>query len=203
MSDESRRSTAYVRRCADLPVQPPAWRGWAVFAAALAATFLLGLLAASILQRREEARHAACRCSQIGRWETGRRQVGRELSARVRQLPARWPTTTTQDQVRRRPSQRDYLAETPANVILFAGYGFAKDYKQARGHVHAIEDVTGDASGSAPTTPATCWTCKSPDVPRLMDELGAGEVLRRDVRRPASRRSRTRSAASTATSRTR
>jgi nitrite reductase (cytochrome c-552) len=36
--------------------QPPAWRGWAVFIAAVAGTFLLGLLAASILQRREEAR---------------------------------------------------------------------------------------------------------------------------------------------------
>ena len=36
--------------------QPPAWRGWMLFLAAMVATFLLGLLAASILERREEAR---------------------------------------------------------------------------------------------------------------------------------------------------
>ena len=40
---------------ATAPVQPPAWRGWAVLAAALVATFVLGLLAASILERRQEA----------------------------------------------------------------------------------------------------------------------------------------------------
>ena len=70
--------------------------------------------------------------------------------------------------------QRDYLQATPANVILFAGYGFAKDYRQARGHVHAIEDVTATKRVNE-KTPATCWTCKSPDVPRMMDKLGGPE----------------------------
>ena len=32
-------------------------------------------------------------------------------------------------------------------MILFAGYGFAKEYRQARGHVHSVEDVTQDAAG--------------------------------------------------------
>jgi len=56
-------------------------------------------------------------------------------------------------------------------VILFAGYGFAKDYRQARGHLHAIEDVT-KTERISPKTPATCWTCKSPDVLRLMNAIG-------------------------------
>jgi nitrite reductase (cytochrome c-552) len=66
---------------------------------------------------------------------------------------------------------RDYLEETPANVILFAGYSFAKEYRQARGHVYAIEDVT-KTQRITPKTPATCWTCKSPDVLRLMHAMG-------------------------------
>jgi nitrite reductase (cytochrome c-552) len=66
---------------------------------------------------------------------------------------------------------RDYLAETPANAILFAGYAFAKDYRQARGHAHTVEDVSKTPRISA-KSPATCWTCKSPDVPRLMHEMG-------------------------------
>lgn len=70
---------------------------------------------------------------------------------------------------------RDYLEETPANVILFGGYGFAKEYRQARGHEYTIEDVTETKRVGA-ATPATCWTCKSPDVPRLMCEFGKKEL---------------------------
>ena len=133
------------------------------------ATFLLGLLAASILPRREEARQQVP-LRPIGQWETDSSKWGENYPARVRSLQedgrfdhAR-PSTAG-------PSQRDYLEETPANVILFAGYGFAKEYRQARGHVHAIEDVTATKRVNE-KTPATCWTCKSPDVPRLMHTLG-------------------------------
>ena len=66
---------------------------------------------------------------------------------------------------------RDYLEETPANVILFAGFGFGKDYIQARGHWYATEDVAHSPRVN-PNTPASCWYCKSPDVPRLIGEWG-------------------------------
>ena len=36
---------------------------------------------------------------------------------------------------------RDYLAEHPNLVVLWAGYPFSLDYNQARGHYHALEDV--------------------------------------------------------------
>jgi nitrite reductase (cytochrome c-552) len=66
---------------------------------------------------------------------------------------------------------RDYLEETPANVILFSGYAFAKQYQQARGHVYAVQDVKATIR-TGPASPATCFTCKSPDAPRLMQEMG-------------------------------
>ena len=87
-----------------------------------------------------------------------------------------WPTAPAETKYGG-ATQRDYLAATPANVILFAGYGFGKDYRQARGHVHAVEDVTKTLRVDA-KTPATCWTCKSPDVPRLMHEMGKDGVRR-------------------------
>lgn len=67
--------------------------------------------------------------------------------------------------------QRDYLEADPRQVILFAGYGFSKDYLQARGHVYAVDDIKA-TERIKPGLAATCWTCKSPDVPRLMDEMG-------------------------------
>ncbi len=166
---------------------PPAWRGWALLAAAAAATFLLGILAASILQRREEARQELP-LRPVGPWETRSSKWGenypREYEAYKKMADSGRPTKYGG------ASQRDYLEATPANVILFAGYSFAQEYRQARGHVHSVEDVTGTKRISD-KTPATCWTCKSPDVPRLMHAMGPGkfyaarfEALKTEITHP-------------------
>lgn len=78
----------------------------------------------------------------------------------------------------------DVLAQRPEMVILWAGYAFSKDYTTPRGHMHAIEDVTRTLRVGSPTVtgkepqPATCWVCKSPDVPRMMQELGVAEFYK-------------------------
>ncbi len=69
---------------------------------------------------------------------------------------------------------RDMLKEHPAQVILWAGYAFSIDYNAPRGHFYAVEDNINSLRTGAPTdkssgpSPTACWTCKSPDVPRLM-----------------------------------
>jgi len=149
----------------------PAWLGWLLFSAALIATFLLGFLATSILERRQEARTPAP-LRPIADFET-------DSSKWSESFPRQYDTyrQMADDTTRTKyggADPRDYLAETPANVILFAGYGFAKEYRQARGHVYAVEDVSRTRRVGQ-NTPATCWSCKSPDVPRLMAEMGAAE----------------------------
>ncbi|WP_425482150.1 ammonia-forming nitrite reductase cytochrome c552 subunit [Budvicia diplopodorum] len=70
------------------------------------------------------------------------------------------------------------LDEYPDMVILWAGYPFAKDYKKARGHFYAITDIRASLRTGAPVKdtdgplPMACWSCKSPDVARLIDEGG-------------------------------
>ncbi len=152
------------------PTAASAWRGWAFFLLFAAGTFLLGLLAASVLERRQEARPRPP-LKEIDAWEADSAVWGetfpRQYDAYLRMK---------QDEARTKyggPFPRDYLDETPANVILFAGYGFAREYRQARGHVYAVEDVT-QTERVGEKTPATCWTCKSPDVPRRMAEYGGG-----------------------------
>jgi len=139
-----------------------------LFLAALAGTFLLGILAASILQRREEARQQPP-LEPIGPLETDSSKWGVNWPREYDRYKMMLDSTTKTRYGGSFP--RDYLEETPANVILFAGYGFAKEYRQARGHVHAIDDVTATQRVTA-KTPATCWTCKSPDVVRLMHSMG-------------------------------
>lgn len=72
----------------------------------------------------------------------------------------------------------DLLAADPNLVVLWAGYGFAKDYNAPRGHMYALTDVRATLRTGAPHSvkdgpmPMACWSCKSPDVPRVIEEQG-------------------------------
>ncbi|SHH94170.1 ammonia-forming cytochrome c nitrite reductase [Ferrimonas marina] len=72
----------------------------------------------------------------------------------------------------------DLLEENPNLVILWGGYGFMKDYNKARGHQFAVTDVIQTLRTGAPMgdkdgpMPAACWSCKTPDVARLIEEKG-------------------------------
>ncbi|WP_298443705.1 ammonia-forming cytochrome c nitrite reductase [uncultured Ferrimonas sp.] len=72
----------------------------------------------------------------------------------------------------------DVLADDPNLVVLWAGYGFSKDYNKARGHHYTITDIRNTLRTGGPTgkedgpMPMACWSCKSPDVPRYIDTNG-------------------------------
>nr|WP_306346042.1 ammonia-forming nitrite reductase cytochrome c552 subunit [Vibrio thalassae] len=83
-----------------------------------------------------------------------------------------WKETSESEEI------EDALAHDPNMVILWAGYGFAKDYNKARGHFYALDDVRQTLRTGGPTDPKSgpmpmaCWSCKSPDVGRVIDERG-------------------------------
>ena len=72
----------------------------------------------------------------------------------------------------------DVLEEDPNLVVLWAGYGFAKDYNKARGHAYSVTDLRNTLRTGAPTgpddgpMPTACWSCKTPDVGRYIVEKG-------------------------------
>lgn len=71
-------------------------------------------------------------------------------------------------------SQFSWLERDPRQIILFAGYGFSKDYNDDRGHANALEDVRATLRVNE-TTPGTCYSCKSSNNPSLWDEMGMAE----------------------------
>ncbi len=158
---------------------PSVIKGWMVFAAVLVAVFAIGLLLASILERRAEGAQGQRVLQPVARWESD----SSKWAANWPREYASWKATEQSDTHTKHggSAMRDLLAEDPHNVILFAGYPFSKDYNQARGHQHAVGDVlaTGrdidGTKGNSPGKPGTCWTCKSPDVPRLMAEMGTAK----------------------------
>lgn len=62
----------------------------------------------------------------------------------------------------------------PRLITLFVDYGFSKDYREDRGHMHMITDVES-TERITDTTPGTCYSCKSANNVELWKEMGAAQ----------------------------
>ncbi|MGA9116277.1 MAG: ammonia-forming cytochrome c nitrite reductase subunit c552 [Bacteroidota bacterium] len=149
--------------------------GWVLFGGTLAAVFLAGLLGSSIMERRNEAALRFQLVRPIPAWEPRNEVWGENFP---REFETYRSTADTSFRSRHAGSaSRDLLEESPSSVILWAGYAFSRDYNQARGHYHAVEDIRRTLRTGVPQ-PATCWSCKSTDVPRVMNLMGPGSFYR-------------------------
>ena len=154
-------------------------KNWLLVGILAVVTFLLGLLANSIMNRSHEAEFIAKGGNNLEDQEC-RNELYKEFYPR--QYDSWEATADTTFRSKYMSSQDDdLLALRPEMVVLWAGYAFSKEYNAPRGHMHAIEDVTKILRTGAPSEtthspqPGTCWTCKSPDVPRLMKKVGLEE----------------------------
>lgn len=83
-----------------------------------------------------------------------------------------WKQTIEQD------SKIDEVKENPNLAVLWAGYAFSRDYDTPRGHQYAITDLRDTLRVGSPDAdhkdlqPMACWSCKGPDVPRMIAEQG-------------------------------
>ncbi|HDS84569.1 MAG TPA: ammonia-forming cytochrome c nitrite reductase subunit c552 [Phycisphaerales bacterium] len=152
------------------PLRIPLWLGIGLAGLLAVAIILLGLLSVSIMERRWEAQRPAMIVQPVDAWEPDNTKWGQNYPHQY-ETYLRTRTADTQT-LFGGAVQRDYLEDYPAQVILFAGYGFSKEYLQARGHYYALEDVKNTERLAYPFQAATCWTCKSADVPRTMNEMG-------------------------------
>ena len=153
------------------------WQGWLLFGGTMIVVFVLGVLAASINERRAEI------ASVINNKKVEIKGIEAVNEKFAPNYPREYETwTQTADTSFRSQfngnQMVDVLEARPEMVILWAGYAFSKDYSTPRGHMHAIEDMRHTLRVGSPMTPdegpqpATCWTCKSPDVPRMMQAIG-------------------------------
>ena len=151
-------------------------KNWLIVGILAVVTFLLGMLANSIMGRKAEAQIISRANTDIKDFE-GRNEIWGEYYQREYQSWLQTADTTFRAKYMSSDND-DLLAERPEMVILWAGYAFSKDYTAPRGHMYAINDVTHTLRTGAPTDsthspqPGTCWTCKSPDAPRMMNKIG-------------------------------
>ncbi len=156
-------------------VQKRPWLAWLLFVFTVVFVFLLGLLASSIIERRAEAVFAYTPTVDVGQFDPRNKEWGknfpREYQSYLNMAKSSFRSKYNGS------AMIDMLEEDPRLVVLWAGYGFSKDYSQGRGHYYAITDIRSTLRTGAPVDgepspmPNTCWTCKSPDVPRVMNSL--------------------------------
>ena len=152
------------------------WKNWLLFIATMVIVFLLGLLASSITQRKAESEYVYKPKVRLDEYEPRNALWGENFP---REYQSYMRTADTDFASRYNGNVYiDMLARDPRMVVLWAGYAFSKDYSQGRGHYYAITDIRNTLRTGSPKKPEdgpqpnTCWTCKSPDVPRLMEKLG-------------------------------
>lgn len=154
------------------------WINWILFGGTLVVVFFLGLLVSSITERRAEAVFVNTPKVKLNDFEP-------RNEAWKTNYPWQFESyRKTQETDFRTPhggnAMIDMLQDSPELVVLWAGYAFSKDYNQGRGHSYAVEDTWNTLRTGGPKTadkgmPSTCWTCKSPDVPRMMNQMGVKE----------------------------
>ncbi len=158
------------------------WKGWVLFFGTIVIVFFLGLLASSIIERRSEAIFAYAPRNDFSQFEPRNEKWGSNFP---HEFESYYKTSDTSFRSKYNGSVMiDELEDDPRMVILWAGYAFSKEYKQGRGHYYAVEDVRNILRTGAPNDsvsspmPNTCWTCKGPDVPRMMNQEGIAEFYK-------------------------
>lgn len=152
------------------------WLGWVIFGTTVVVVFLFGLLASSIIERRAEAVFVntpkVILADYEPRIEEWAKNYPREYQSYIQTAETNFRSFYNGNVV------IDMLEENPRMVVLWAGYAFSTDYTQARGHYYAVQDIQNSLRTGSPQSPkdgpqpSTCWTCKSPDVPRIMQKIG-------------------------------
>lgn len=163
-----------MKKIKDIISEKP-YMAWVLFGVTVVVVFLAGLFGASIIERRSESQNLLLAAKPIKEWEP-RNEVWGE--AFPRQYESYIETLDTSFASKYGGSAMvDMLKREPNLVVLWAGYAFSRDYNQGRGHYYAIKDIRNTLRTDVPQ-PATCWSCKSTDVPRLMNQMGVANFYK-------------------------
>ena len=112
---------------------------WILFFVSLIVVFVLGLLASSITERRAEAVFAYTPQNKIANFEPRNEVWGENFP---REFESYYQTEESSFFSKYNGGGMiDMLEVDPRLVVLWAGYGFSKDYSQGRGHYYAIDDI--------------------------------------------------------------
>ncbi len=142
----------------------------AVFAIAVALTAVVAALLVNINTRKQEASEFPLRVVEI---------ANNELDPSVwgQNFPRQYNTfVRTQENLGETPfgGSEPYskLERYPAMVRIWAGYAFAKDHNEERGHYYSQIDQANTLRVQIVNQPGACINCHAGEVPVLIEEMG-------------------------------
>jgi nitrite reductase (cytochrome c-552) len=160
-------------------------RTWLIFAVTVVGTVLVLALLINIFQRQQEARVVYPRVVEIPDNEPDPDVWGRNFASQYDRYMRTIETSTFEEYSRygRYGGSEAFskLDLHPNYRRIFAGYSFGIEYREERGHLHALDDMLA-SQRLGDQKPGPCMTCKSSHVPGLIQQLGAAEFYRTPVR---------------------
>jgi nitrite reductase (cytochrome c-552) len=146
-----------------------------VLLATLGLTIVVVALLVSIFERKQEARLAYFKVVEIAKGEPDPAMWGRNFP---RQYDGYMETQHSAELEKyslygRYGGSESFsrLDKYPDLKRLFAGYAFAIEYREDAGHARALQDMLA-SKRLGDRKPGTCMTCKSSQVPGIMQTIG-------------------------------
>ncbi|HEX6186724.1 MAG TPA: ammonia-forming cytochrome c nitrite reductase subunit c552, partial [Pyrinomonadaceae bacterium] len=159
-----------------------------VVIAVLATAFGLALLI-NIFQRKQEARNPFFRVVELTDDTVDPALWGKNFPLQyddylktVDQVRTRFggsdalPRTPTQADPRSVVAQ-SRLEEDPRLKTMWAGYAFAKDFREERGHAYMLDDQTFTERQQVARQPGTCLNCHASTY-AIYKQLGGGDIVK-------------------------
>jgi nitrite reductase (cytochrome c-552) len=160
-------------------------RNWLIFAISTVLTVAIVALLVSIFEHRQEARLTYLKIEPIAAGDPNsddwKVNFPREYDGYIK-------TMKTSEMVAYSKWGRyggseafSKLDRYPNLKRMFAGYPFSVEYREERGHMHALEDMLA-TKRLDDKKPGPCMTCKSPQVPQFIEKYGAERFYQTLVR---------------------
>jgi nitrite reductase (cytochrome c-552) len=167
----------------------PGLRFWGVVALAVVATIFGLALLVNIFQRKQEARNPFFRVVELTDDTVDPAIWGKNFPLQydgytktVDQVRTRYggseaePRTPTQVDPRSVVAQ-SRIEEDPRLKVMWAGYAFAKDFREERGHAYMLDDQTFTERQQVAKQPGTCVNCHA-SVYTVYKQLGGGDIMK-------------------------
>lgn len=147
-----------------------------IFLISIIATIVVTLLLVNIFERKQEGRISYLQLVEIPYGEPDpslwRVNFPREYDSYIKTM--RTSELENYSKYGRYGGSESFqkLDKHPNYKRIFAGNAFSVDYKEEAGHMKALEDMLA-SKRLGDKKPGTCMTCKSSQVPRIIDSIGA------------------------------
>lgn len=154
-----------------------------------AATFAVAALLVSIFQRKQEEKHVFFRVVELTDDTEDPAVWGKnfpfQYDAYIRTVDQVRTRFGGSEAIPRTPTEADprsvvaqsRIEEDPRLKTMWAGYAFAHDFREERGHAYMLEDQTYTERQIVAKQPGTCLQCHS-SVYTAMKKLGDGDLFK-------------------------